>query len=460
MLHHLVARAGAHISSTAGTYLLQVTWRGDTNEEHFSLKCRTEEQLKKWQTSINRAVEDSTDRRRRQVAHLSASSRGRLNSPLSQFPNTPLSELGPSTPLGFPTPGSNGYHPYSARNFDEEEESIYRNDDGSGTVRARSHGGHRSLPAGERTPNGQAQRPRAQTDDTGANWRAQTPASRIPPLPPPSESGTVSPHTSQAPSLRSSGGSTRNLRHKQSHEWGSAGFTRMDGGTERPPPIARQASQASLPSHQQYGQAQPPTLRNRSASSPNIYQVEGGMAHSEQWGHVPQIPTHHIDPRTHGARLNGRTKRESDSSIGTDRSSDDSALSQARTGTAASSPASTTKPSSLPGSHVNGRYSNGAPAPAPANLSSSVRFKLRSGEDTYVIVALPTISFNELQEKVIRKLRNCGVAKDGEVRMRYEDEEGDKILMSADDDVLMAIDFLRQNSVGQPQPPALTLYVD
>ncbi|KAG9121332.1 hypothetical protein FRC07_002742, partial [Ceratobasidium sp. 392] len=44
-------------------YSLQVWWRGDEDMEYFTLRCRSEEQLTRWQTSINQLIEDNAKRR-------------------------------------------------------------------------------------------------------------------------------------------------------------------------------------------------------------------------------------------------------------------------------------------------------------------------------------------------------------------------------------------------------------
>jgi len=88
---------------------------------------------------------------------------------------------------------------------------------------------------------------------------------------------------------------------------------------------------------------------------------------------------------------------------------------------------------------------------------TSIRFKLRAGEDTYVIVTLSTVTYQELIEKIYKKLRNCGVAKSSsaKLKIRYEDEEGDLILICNDEDVAMAIEWMRSVGISH-----LLLFVD
>ncbi|KAG0146087.1 hypothetical protein CROQUDRAFT_107409 [Cronartium quercuum f. sp. fusiforme G11] len=446
--------------------LLQVTWRGDVSEEYFSIKCRTEEQLKKWQAAITKAVDEAVDRRRRHVHHLSASSRSKTNSPLSQFPNTPQSEMGPPPP-----PHSASYthhHPNSrieyshgpgsisgsSRTFEDEDDSYHTDHELSTSGRNTPSGirrpsGHRSMPAersgSEAFGTGRA---RAQTDDvTSANltqWRSQMPSS-MPPLPRSSQTTMTSISVGDGGhSLRSST-SSKNLRHKQSHEWGASGsgliYQAEEEALAHLPPVNHHPYQqvyrhaSNFPAPVPQPQLPPPPLRSRSASSPNIHQQPEPNG---QWGLPPgQLnggpPLPKVPPLLH-AEMGRHVKRGSESSTSTGRSSMEIS---------------------------NGKRSSKPP-------SSSIRFKLRSGEDTYVIVTLPTISYEELVDKIIKKLKNCGVSKDGQtnsyqnqnsqnykIRIRYEDEEGDLILICNDDDVSMAVDWMKGVGVG-----CLSLVID
>ncbi|EIM81079.1 uncharacterized protein STEHIDRAFT_86345 [Stereum hirsutum FP-91666 SS1] len=48
---------------TAGTYSLNVWWKGDDDLEYFTLRCRNEEQVKLWENSIKRLIERLASRR-------------------------------------------------------------------------------------------------------------------------------------------------------------------------------------------------------------------------------------------------------------------------------------------------------------------------------------------------------------------------------------------------------------
>lgn len=505
-------------------YLLQVTWRGDVTEEHFSIKCRSEEQLKKWQAAITKAVDDAVERRRRQVHHLSSGSRSRMNSPLSLFPNTPQSEMGPPPHSAvYPQHLSLHHpripeHPYtnsghgngagsiSGRTLVDEDDS-YTTDCETSTSGhqtpsgARRTTGHRSMPA-ERSemPFGPG-RARAQTDDSMSTnmtqWRSQMPTS-LPPLPRTAQTSVANSEVNVPSSLRSST-SSRHLRHKQSHEWGMSSATSSSTfrteeealahlpqpvGVATGLPMTRHGgSFATAHHHNHSSNGGVPMFRSRSASSPNIHQHPDcmHMMNGSVIPMVPSLPTSQLTarglpvPNSMRAGAHHTKHGSSDSSVvGTDISSMEnprvSAVKQngnyphhqvtqerhSHNPTTLSYQSTAT--SSLITSTSNGSghtpsASSSSPAANGSNSQpTSIRFRLRAGEDTYVIVTLSNIGYDELIEKIQKKLRNCGVKRHessetgAKIKIRYEDEEGDLILICNDEDIGMAVEWMK--SVG------------
>ncbi|KDN47256.1 hypothetical protein RSAG8_03735, partial [Rhizoctonia solani AG-8 WAC10335] len=45
------------------SHALEVWWRGDDELEFFTLRCRSEEQLSKWETTVNRLIKENATRR-------------------------------------------------------------------------------------------------------------------------------------------------------------------------------------------------------------------------------------------------------------------------------------------------------------------------------------------------------------------------------------------------------------
>ena len=522
------------------SYLLQVTWRGDATEESFGIKCRTQDQLNQWQKAVLKAVDETqAQRRSRSAGQLSAR---RLASPHSQFPNTPQCELGPMPNGSILSLNSvnaiyGPSNPYGGT-FDDEGDDGYNGDYEPSTGRStpslgaeRTSIGRRpatqSMPIGGRQERGESGRPRAQTEDSNSavihQWRSQTPNGGYPAMPSlPRQPSGASALADQS-SLRFSAGRP-GLRHEQSHDWGPAGpvSSSSSSSTATPVPAAqavmnlsgrtlsqqidemslghdplrmlRQNSQGSVPPL-----VAPPPMRSRSASSPNVYQLNPGQAASlsrdnPQWNPYPMQNVHPSHFANHGQgglqgalplkRSNGANastatiesagsattnppKRFSSSSTGTDHSSGDSSQSQGLPYASPTSPVSqnplaatgagaNSAPARLPQSHSSTTQSGAPPSP-----SSAVKMRVNYGEDTFVIVARSSITYNELVEKVVHKIYLCG-ARTGldtsSLRLRYVDEEGDKILMSADDDVAMAFDWLK---TGDSHPnKALLLFAE
>ncbi|BGP11166.1 Rho guanine nucleotide exchange factor scd1 [Rhodotorula toruloides] len=522
----------SQVHARSGQYLLEVRWRGDVAEEAFTIKCRTEELLKQWQKAINKAVEEAPTRRR--AHHLSSSRRSErsVHSPASQFPPTPMSEYGPlgsaassvysyhTTESSFASPANGVYphgHPYGSLHaahspyppshsgpgtphlgFDDDHHDdghsagFYEpSESGRSTPSMRRGPVTRSLPAEQRQDGyaaGAPHRPRAQTEDSSSNlinqWRNQTPGQpgtpNLPSQPLRGMSSTSSVNGTgagaDAQSLRSSA-SSRQLRNKQSTEWGGPGSitsspalssysrlpTQEEEVTPRMGPGAPVHRQAS---HQYPAQnaAAPPMLRNRSASSPNIYQTQDGRIPDS-----PQMPDG-IDQAYHAGGAAKAGQRGVGTHSGGTISSMSASSQQKRSSTASSnatdrsSATSAHSSSALPYASANGRGGLVSP-PAAAGAASAVRVKVYFGEDAFVVVVLDNVSYPDLVEKVLKKIRMCGGDKarveGSAVRLRYRDEDGDRILITSEEDVSMAFETARvihADKAASGAPLELVLY--
>lgn len=499
------------MQALVGQCLLEVRWRGDVVEEAFTIKCRTEELLRQWQRTIMKAVEESPNRRR--AHHLSNSRRSErgVNSPLSQFPGTPLSEVGPSsssvysytseqsTMSPYPPQHSNSAqpsYPPNSNSFDDEGDDGYEYTD-SGRVTpstlAKRGPSIRSLPAqnGDREDRN-GNRPRAQTEDSSSaaiqQWRNQTPTQPGggATLPRGASHASHPSNGSEVHSLRSSA-SSRQLRNKHSTEWSTHGSpviglarlppTTDEETTPRPGGMSRQVSHGGIASPS----SAPAMLRSRSASGPIVYQPIGQQSQEEHdrggpyrsiggGGGGPYPPAMPPLASSHksGATNSGGTlasvssigrdpKRFSSSSHGTNRSSGTSSQSQGLTYTAATSPAMTLPPSNSLPALPNGQQQRSYQNQLPTSNASAVRVKVTYGEDTFVVVVLSTVSYRELLDKVLKKIRLCGdrtKVDEGSLRLRYQDEDGDRILITSEEDVMMAFEVMNHSS----QTPTLVLF--
>ncbi|GAA97155.1 uncharacterized protein L969DRAFT_91996 [Mixia osmundae IAM 14324] len=466
----------------ANQHLLQVTWRGDVVDEHFAIRCRQEEQLRQWAKSINKAVEDSLQHRRSR--HASAR---RLQSPYSQFPGTPMSEapLGsgglPGTPGEYP-----GRHPQSASYasshgstvmprgtymdghssrggfHDDTEDDGYSGDQEPGRI---TPSGRRQGPATQSMPNSRSterdskSRARAMTDEyqrrttNGLPSGARTPSG-------------VSPRHEQPPSSRASAAGSASGSTRGSTPYQINGYGKADSKLSESDLIARVRSHESQSSHKPNGVVAHPFNRTRSGSNPLT--PEDAIHHNGdyhyQMKHAPSLPR--LNQAGGRGLTNGRERPISSSSVGTDRSSGESGQ-RSQPWTAATSPASTVPPHSakMPShGYTSGASSSGRQSGSPPTSQSvaQIKFKVNFGEDTFAVAALSTIGYRDLADKVLKKILLCGDRSrvDGNnIRLKYEDEDEDRILLSADEDVHIACEWAREASRQSGEPPSLQVFV-
>ncbi|KAM0786110.1 hypothetical protein ACM66B_006920 [Microbotryomycetes sp. NB124-2] len=518
-----------------GQYLLEVRWRGDVAEEAFTIKCRTDELLKQWQKGISKAVEESQQRRRQhQLSASRRSDRGNLFSPMSAFPQTPNAEAGSvhsfssvpeaSSPYPYMNSAIPSFPPgstFHGNGFDDEyDESTYDvSESGRSTpsTMARRVGGSstRSLPADHRDVYGgsSSAKARAQTEDSGSavihQWRNQTPAGANLP-----RGASLLSNHAESQSLRSSS-SSRHLRDKQSVEYGGPSpalpqhqFAQHPNGdgAHHAPALPRHTSHGNVPlvgAHSAYSNTAaeaPMMLRNRSQSSPNVYQQPQFSSNSSQ----PQVPDKDWPPNpshTHGqqqashpyayqqhrqmlhkssgtnsggtlasassASTKGGDKRFSSSSAATDRSSATSAHSSMIGGAGYGPNGTHASQGAYAQNAYDGLYNGGAKSStSPSNSllqphqyasstassqqasSQAVRVKVTYAEDTFVIVVLNTCTYKGLVDKVLKKIRLCGrqLNDESSLRLRYQDEDGDRILITSEEDVVMAFEGVKPAS--------------
>jgi len=452
----------------------------------------------------------------------------------------------PSYPPGHSTPGT----PHFGFDDDADEQRHDASESGRSTPatgRRRPPDATRSLPPDHPHMHAAQQRdlpglprPRAQTEDSSSHvitqWRTQPPPpgqQQHPHHHPPQRGMSQS---SDAPSLRSSA-SSKQLRTKPSSEWGGGGgfgslssspaasYARLPTD-EATPRAASQASSAAggggssgvyrhvshgqVPSsasaassssqHHHSGQSPqaPGMLRNRSASSPNIYGAPGGrfadspqMPSGDEW-HEAQARAHahqqqamqqqQQQPQASKGRATGGTssggtlasattaasgaggggkngKRFSSSSYGTDRSSGTSAHDSRAGGYGSGSVPALPSASGASSPVVVTSGSGGAHAPATA-----VRVKVFFGDDAFVVVVLDSVAYPDLVEKVLKKIRMCGGdrarVESHALRLRYRDEDGDRILITSEEDVAMAFETARVMCADKGPGAPLELVLD
>lgn len=448
------------LGAPSGHHALQVWWRGDVDHESFALKCKNEEQLKQWQTAINKLIDEVNLRRQQAAAqHYQQQSMNmagagalgrRITQTTSHFPQTPLSEIAPMNPFssaGLPPSGlSRTQSQASSYRYDDDQESsegqsYYEPTSGRGTPAA---GGRYSQPGSEMGHQGDRPRPRTEDQDSSsmAQWRSASPAVLPPPLPR-GLSYSSGADMSQQHALRKAN-SSRQLRQPRLPRSGVDGgaVEYLDGSSDsassemRFGGRARGDSTASSMSRttSDNGAAH---SRSRSGSNPAMFALPPHMQTQP-----PPLPDLARELKISNPPQGQGDKRFSTSSTVSTSESGQSG-SRPQSSTAGSSPINATSTNS--GSTNIGRSSNLARPPAQQN-GNAVKLIVSFQEDKYVVVVLTSMTFSALLDKVTKKVKLCsGKQIDHTLRMRYVDEDGDVVLMNDDEDVQMAFEGARGN---------------
>ncbi|CAK5281493.1 unnamed protein product [Mycena citricolor] len=394
-------------NSTVGIplqYPLSVWWKGDDDLEFFTLRCRNEPQMRQWESAINRLIRESAQRRvsERNMAKIANSTN-------------------PRQPVGYVPGGPGGYMP--GPNFAQRPrgESVYQagntmsqyggpqgypidenygfdlDDDDLEEYPPSAYASGRGTPVGTRRMNAQSMPPERESIPGYDRPRAMTEDTNGPVMaqwrtnaPPPMNPA----HGTRAP-----------------HETASAKPVQFDEAEwrlpDRTPGTASAAADHCAASGA--GNEQVPECEQPQAYVPKSV--------------PPPMPT----PQWRG-------RRESGSSQSTGDSSEDYSPHSSSPIT----PFDSTE-SSLGGVGMR---------PAPP-----VKVKVHFNEDIFVIQVPRITEYDDLVEKVGRKIRLCGPRRmDGPLRVKYKDEDGDMVSLGSTEDVQMAFEAYRPG--GQ-----VTLYV-
>ncbi|KAG6850440.1 hypothetical protein H0H93_013312 [Arthromyces matolae] len=537
-------------------YPLAVYWKGDDDLEYFTLRCRREDQMRQWESTINRLIQESAARRATErnpgLSRIAAASSAPTHSrgiskasqassslshspyitpqPMSMYSTTSSASSttrGMRTPYGsddyLVNPGSGaygnvgsgpkGYPPHNGFEFEPDEDDFEEyppsssySGSGRGTPVATNSNGYRrnnamSLPP-ERDAIPQYERPRAQTEDVNgpvmAQWR-----SNLPPVP-------VMPNGHSSPAMPSHPGTHTQVRgynprmginasNTQSYVSGSdSGYasSTMSGSTTGP----------GLPG----GPRQRPTLRNQLSSTrlrPSVYEASGEPSPVQRNSKASTQPAlvnangHPVNVNGHPINANGQPitsrsrsvsqpaayvprtmtptavpppplptgpwthersrptpvseKRGSGSSQSTGDSSDYSPNSSSPE-TPFGSSESSIGGVGLHQSHSQYfdrvHYQQQQQPPhqyvhSPNLLPSDgppVKVKVHFHEDIFVIQVARSTEYDDLVERVGRKIRLCGPRRDdGPLRVKYRDEDGDMVSLGSTEDVQMAFEAYR-----------------
>lgn len=177
----------------------------------------------------------------------------------------------------------------------------------------------------------------------------------------------------------------------------------------------------------------PPMNRSRSASQPSAYVPKAAAALP------PPLPTSQWNSRTTTS-----SKRGSGSSQSTGDSSDYSPNSSSPITPYGSSESSLAGVGGSLRPSRSQMFENSVNGNGYTTLGHPVKVKVHFHEDIFVIQVPRTTEFDDLVEKVGRKIRLCGPRRDdGPLRVKYKDEDGDMVSLGSTEDVQMAFEQYR-----------------
>ena len=239
--------------------------------------------------------------------------------------------------------------------------------------------------------------------------------------------GSVPKPTASRPALRSQYSQTR-LR--------SAYDSTPNSTSPAPDYRARSGTTATTPSAGAPTLA-PPVSRSRSTSQPTPY-IPPPKSAPPPLPNVP-IPISQWNGRERSVGSVPNGKRGSGSSQSTGESSDYSPNSSSPITPFASSE------SSLGGVAIrNSRSQTFESLGGGMESEFPVKVKVHFHEDIFVIQVPKSTEFDDLVEKVGRKIRLCGPRRDdGPLRVKYRDEDGDMVSLGSTEDVQMAFEQYR-----------------
>lgn len=181
----------------------------------------------------------------------------------------------------------------------------------------------------------------------------------------------------------------------------------------------------------------PLNTRSRSASASNIHQIQTNVGRGREL--PPPLPV-------------GRLERDSDSPV-TPHSPVSPISSRPTTGTSTFTSAFSSIPETP--SSISSTSTSATRRPVPStpgssttslDRSSALKVKITYGNDMFVIVVPSDVTYATLLHKVRHKLMVCSnIAKDGPLRMKYPDEDGDLVTISSDEDVALAVETRTQH---------------
>ncbi|CAG8522326.1 3564_t:CDS:2 [Funneliformis mosseae] len=390
-----------------GSWSLKVFWKGDIEMESFSLKCRNEEQLKQWQSTLQKLLEDSksqnnnssnskdestTTTKRTQVSNTQLASLANLDLPFQSLPygQLPTSSNGRTRSK---TDDGTAPPPY---NLNPGSPPLPGNPNNLPQYRT-----HTNLSMLHTSRNGSTTAPPTMATFPSSVIHHQGESSYFPNSPHSPHSPPPSYPGSPAPSARSSASTTShsNIWQRKSVEQqqstnvlaDTVAKVMMGNDDEYPVPPLQRASVGPTPVLQQT--SAPSSNRLRSASNSNIHAIQ-----EDQWENMepfPDLPNDNI------AMSNGVQSESHLRHSGSSTSSQTSNTNGINTNIPISNSALSSPTNGVENGNQYSKYSH-----------TTMKIKVNYAEDIFVIVVPKDIEYKELCDRVERKIRLCTTRRD------------------------------------------------
>jgi len=206
-------------------------------------------------------------------------------------------------------------------------------------------------------------------------------------------------------------------------------------GIPTPPLTAKLPERSSRPSV-------PPlnTARSRSASTPNIHQIQTNLGSRRDLPPPLPVSRHEqhdgnrspVTPHSPGSPMTTSSRPTTGTSTF---NTNFSSIPETPSSMSSTSTTSTRRPVPSTPSSISG------------DKSSALKVKITFNNDIFVIVVPTDVNYATLVQKVRHKLLRCSnVPKDGPLRMKYQDEDGDLVTISSDEDVALAVESRHQHN--------------
>jgi hypothetical protein len=205
-------------------------------------------------------------------------------------------------------------------------------------------------------------------------------------------------------------------------------------GIPTPPLTAKLPERSSRPSITPLS-----TSRSRSASTPNMHQLQTNVGRGRELHPPLPVGRHDQDsgsPVTPHSPISPLTSSRPTTGTSTFTNAF-SSIPETPSSISSSSSSATRKPVPLTPSSSSGSF----------DKASALKIKITYGNDMFVVVVPSDVTYSALLQKVRHKLSVCStVDRDGPLRMKYQDEDGDLVTISSDEDVALAIETRTQHN--------------